>query len=175
MARYIKTIDGVVTYYNGKYITENGTTIFNPSHEQLIENGWEVYDPQPTEAELFAAAKQAKLQEIAEYDASDNVNKFFIGGQQMWLDASIRSILRLSVQAYQGVGETSVTKVYNGAEYTFTVDQWLYMLNAVEVYASECMNATQRHIAAVNALTTTAEVEDYDYTTGYPTPLTFGE
>jgi hypothetical protein len=45
------------------------------------------------------------------------------------------------------------------------------MLNALEVYAAEALNVTESHKAAVNALTTIEEIEQYDITTGYPEKL----
>ena len=47
------------------------------------------------------------------------------------------------------------------------------MLNVLEMYALECYNVTQSHIAAVKALDTIEEIESYDYTVGYPKKLSF--
>ena len=47
------------------------------------------------------------------------------------------------------------------------------MINAVENYAGQCQKVTEGHRAAVNALATIAEVEAYDYTTGYPKKINF--
>jgi len=47
------------------------------------------------------------------------------------------------------------------------------MLAAVEVYAADALNVTESHKAAINALTTIKDIEDYDFTTGYPEKLEF--
>jgi hypothetical protein len=47
------------------------------------------------------------------------------------------------------------------------------MLYALEVYASACYDNTQRHLAAVDSLSTIEEIQSYDYTTGYPDKLKF--
>jgi len=47
------------------------------------------------------------------------------------------------------------------------------MLSSLEIYALECYNQTATHKAAVEALTTAEEINNYDYTTGYPEKLTF--
>ena len=47
------------------------------------------------------------------------------------------------------------------------------MLNALELYALNCYNVTQSHISAVKALQTIEEIENYDYTVGYPVKLSF--
>ena len=111
--------------------------------------------------------------ELARYDASSNVNAFSVGGVWMWIPADKRAILRTSIDAYKALGQESVTKVWEGKEYTFPTDTWLLMINSVEVYASECFNTTERHRAAINAMTTVADVEAYDFTTGYPEKLQF--
>jgi hypothetical protein len=47
------------------------------------------------------------------------------------------------------------------------------MLFAIEVYASSCYDMTQYHLAQVNELEDINEIENYDYTTGYPEKLNF--
>lgn len=47
------------------------------------------------------------------------------------------------------------------------------MLNAVELYASECYDNTQRHIANVKKIDNINELKQYDYTSGYPEKLKF--
>ena len=47
------------------------------------------------------------------------------------------------------------------------------MLYAIEIYASACYDNTQHHLANVAALSTSAEVDNYDYRTGYPEKLQF--
>ena len=47
------------------------------------------------------------------------------------------------------------------------------MLSALELYALECYNKTAEHKVAVEALTSLEAVENYDYTTSYPTKLNF--
>ena len=47
------------------------------------------------------------------------------------------------------------------------------MLAQLEVYALNCLNNALRQKAEVEALTTMAEVEEYDVTNGYPEMLSF--
>lgn len=47
------------------------------------------------------------------------------------------------------------------------------MLVALEVYAGDALNVTESHKAAVNALETIEEVDNFDITTGYPDKLSF--
>ena len=91
----------------------------------------------------------------------------------MWLDFELRQQLRTSVEAYQAMNITTVSKWFNNIEYTFTIEQWLQMLNALEVYAAEALNVTESHKIAVNALSSIEDVRSYNITTGYPTKISF--
>lgn len=140
----------------------------------MTEWGFEEYvEPVPTQEELLAKAKADKIIELESYDTSDAVNSFSINGKSMWVPADKRAVLRTSIEAYKALGAESITKVWDGQEYTFSISDWDTMLNQVEVYASECFNQTQRHLAAINALDTIEAVNEYDFTTGYPNKLVF--
>ena len=163
-------------YYNGGSITYRISEhkIFSgvPSIQQLQDWGFEeVITPQPTEGELIEQAKQQKLNELEAYDNSPNVNSFSVGGVTMWLDASMRQQLRLSIEAYQSQGIEQVSKWFNGVQYTFPTSVWLQMLNAVEVYASEALNTTESHKAAINSLTSIEDINEYDFTLNYPNKI----
>lgn len=129
----------------------------------------EIYIPVKT----LEQAKQEKIWEINDYDHSDAVNSFSVNGKDMWIDAQTRQQLRISLDACRDMGRETVTKWFDGIEYTYPIAQWYQMLAAVEVYASDALNVTESHKAAVNALETIEAVENYDYTTGYPTKLVF--
>ena len=91
----------------------------------------------------------------------------------MWLTVDERQQLATQISANEAVGRETMTKWFNGTEYTFTIAQWKQMLVAVEVYAGDALNVTESHKAAVNALSTIEAVESYDYTTNYPPKLVF--
>lgn len=118
-------------------------------------------------------AKRIKLMAIEVYDKSDNVNIFYLNNQSLWLDAPTRQQLRISIEAYQAQGENTVSKWFEGQEYTFNISSWFAMLNALERYASDALNVTERHKAAINAMDSIKDVEDYDITQGYPEKLIF--
>lgn len=173
--RYYKEIDGKIVFFKGNVLyVENYGTIINPSEEQMLDNGWLVYqEPEPTDAEKLQAAKNEKLAQIENYDGSDAVEQFTINGTPMWLNHEVRQQIKTSVEAYIATGSTEVTKIFDGVEYTFPCETWLQMLAALEVYAAEALNTTERHKVAVQALTSQKKVRDYDYTTGYPAKLEF--
>ena len=128
---------------------------------------------EPTQAELLALAKGKKDGDITAFDNSANVNSFIIGGLPMWLGWELRARLKASLEAIEAAGGTEMTKGFGGVDYTFSVEQWAAMINAVENYAGQCQKVTEGHRAAVNALATIAEVEAYDYTVGYPPKINF--
>ena len=173
---YYKIIDNKQVFFNGgSIITETGV-IVNPIEEQLTENGWLPYEePEPSAEELLANAKAEKIAQIENYDSSSNVEEFTINGAPMWLGHELRQQIRTSADAYEAVGYETMTKVFNGIEFTFPITAWRQMLNALEIYAAEALNTTERHKNAVNAMDNVQDVIDYDYTTGYPLKLVFGE
>ena len=164
-------------YTEGQSLTrklDNGVFAGIPSVEQLEQWGFEeviVLDPTPEE--LLARAKANKIAELETYDGSDAVNSFNVEGKDMWLNAGIRQQLRISLDAMKALGRETVTKWFDGVEYTYPTDTWYQMLAAVEVYAADALNVTERHRANINALRSIEEIEEYDYTEGYPEKLVF--
>ena len=165
-------------YFEGQTITRklaNGALFSGiPTLSQLSEWGFEeVIEPAPTPQELLEAAKQEKIAEIEEYNVSDSVNEFTINGSSMWLTYDERSQIATQISANEAAGRTSMTRWYNGYEFTFPLATWKQMLVALEIYAGDALNVTEAHKAAVTALQTVEAVEDYDITTGYPSKLNF--
>lgn len=173
MKRYYKEINDQVVFFQEPLIY-GGMQTFNPTEEMILAAGWQEYqEPEPTESELLAQAIENKLAEIDNYDKSASVNSFRIGNKDLWLDAALRQQLRTSIEAYKAMDKESATKWFDGIEYTFSVDTWLGMLNALEVYAAEALNATVSHMMTVKELATIQEVEEYDITADYPEKLVF--
>lgn len=177
--RYTKEIDGKVEIKTANEIVihKGGGVFFSPTEKMLLEDGWIEYfppaPPQPTEEELVEMVKQSKKEEIQTHDKSEEVNSFFIGETQMWLDKETRTGLMLRFQAEQAVGNTDTTLWADGVQYPLPLSLAVQMLYALEVYASACYDNTQRHLAAVDSLTTIEEIQSYDYTVGYPGKLKF--
>ena len=122
---------------------------------------------------MLEEAKEAKIAEITAYDQSDVVNSFSIGGQDMWLTVEEREQIATQISANESVGRETMTKWFNGNEFTFSLAQWKQMLIALEVYAGDALNVTENHKANIRLVSTIEAVDSYDYTTGYPTKLVF--
>ena len=119
--------------------------------------------------------KEYRIKQIEEYDASDAVNTFYINGQPMWLTVQERQQLATQISANEAIGRETMTKWFNGNEYTFPISLWKQMLVAVEVYAGDALNVTESHKVAVAAIEDADEALAYDITAGYPEKLRFGD
>ena len=152
----------------------NDVQVINPTHEMLIEQGWDVYViPEPTEEEKFEQERLNLQNEITNYDVSDAVNIFYMNGMPMWLDKPTRAGLMLRLQAEEMLGRETTTLWYDVYQFTLPLATAKQLLYLIEAYASACYDNTQMHLAAVKKLTTMDEVHSYDYTLGYPEKLKF--
>ena len=117
--------------------------------------------------------KEEAIEQINEYDQSEDVNSFTLQGKQMWLPKETRVGLVNSVTIEKNAGKETTVLWFGGERYELPVDTALQMLSALELYALECYNVTAAHKAAVNVLESVEDVVAYDYTQGYPEKLNF--
>lgn len=117
--------------------------------------------------------RKMKVSEIQQFDKSNNVNSFEFSGKSAWLDKSTRVGLFNSISIEEKAGMTDTAIWLDGVRHIIPIPDALAMLKAIELYAINCYNVTQSHIAAVNALTSIEEIESYDYKASYPMKLSF--
>ena len=176
MKRYYNKTTGE-WYYEGRTMTHSTEdSLFSgvPTEEQLTDWGFEEWvEPAPTPTELLERAKITKIAELEAYNDSDTVNSFTINDASMWLNFDERSRLQKAVDAKEAIGKTTMTKNWNGVEFTFALAVWKQMLAALEDYAYDCQNVTDGHRSAINALNSIDAVEAYNFTIGYPNKLHF--
>lgn len=170
MKRYIK--DGIIKHRNEIVIRKDGMNTYNPTEEMILADGWEEYIT-PVYKPTIEDYRKRKKDEIARYDSSDEVNAFYMQGQRMWLDKATRAGLMLRLQAEQSMGKETTTLWYGTHQFELPIVSAFQMLYALELYASQCYDNTQRHLAAVDALESKDEIDAYDYRTGYPEELEF--
>ena len=127
----------------------------------------------PKPERTIEQAKREKIEEIERYDQSEAVNSFIIGNLSMWLTVSERQQIATQISSNEAIGRETMTRGFEGQEFTFPVSTWRQMLIALEVYAGDALNVTEAHKAAVNALNNVDDVDIYDYMTGYPEKLHF--
>jgi hypothetical protein len=162
--RTIKDKDG-----NDKVVTTN---TYNPTEEVLFADGWVEYVT-PVYEPTIEDYRKRKKDEILRYDSSDEVNAFYIQGKKVWLDKATRAGLMLRLQSEIAAGREKTTLWYDGKHYELPLSAAMQMLYAIELYASQCYDVTQAHLAAIQELQTIEEIESYDYTQGYPAKLEF--
>lgn len=108
------------------------------------------------------------LSEIRAYDVSDTVNVFYINDEPLWLSKSERLSIRELIRIKKEKGDTNVSIWSNNKEYIVPLGSATIIIDSVDLYASECYNTTQRHIATVQSISDKVRLIDYDYTEGYP-------
>lgn len=113
------------------------------------------------------------ISKINEYDKSSQVNGFTINGMYAWFDKATRVGLRNSTNVLKKLGNETTSLWVNNKEITIKCDQLTDMLDKLEVYALNCFDITSKHKRNVYQLSTIEEIENYDYTSGYPEKLTF--
>ena len=190
MYKHKNNIEMKKKYYNAtthEWYTEGQTmtrtvngVLFSgvPSVNQLTAWGFvEWVEPKPTPAELLERAKQQKISELMAYDNSDAVNEFTVvyDGKTFtsWIEPEKRSNYRGSLDSAELLGETNIAVPLGGEIIPLTIADAKVKLAQVQLYADRCTIVTESHKAAINALQTVADVEAYDFTTGYPTKLVF--
>ena len=117
--------------------------------------------------------KEEAIEQITEYDQSEDVNSFTLQGKTMWLPKETRVGLVNSVTIEKNAGKETTTLWFGGERYELPVDTALQMLSALELYAVQCYNTTAMHKANVISLESVGDVVNYDYTLHYPEKLNF--
>lgn len=178
MKLYEKIIDGKqhCKPANKIVIVKDGMQTFNPTEEMLLADGWKIHEPvpyEPTEKEILNREKEYKIEELLMFDSSSEVNGFYIGDFEVWLDKATRVGLKLRFDAEIANGQTNTTLWYEGMQFPLELTMAVQMLNAIELYASACYDNTQSHIANVKAMEDIESLKEYNYKTGYPEKLRF--
>lgn len=180
MKRYYNKTTGK-WYIEGQSMTRsvNGGLFSGvPTTEQLAEWGFtEWIEPtplEPTEEELLEKAKEEKINEIDIRDNSSEINNFKVNEVlNAWFTPQERSNFRNSVDAAKLLNINTVSVFIGNLLIEIPTLQAEQMLAAIQLYADQCYIVTKQHKLRVSNLETIQEVEDYDYTTGYPEMLNF--
>ena len=153
----------------------NGCVVCNPTDDMLRQAGYEEYvEPPLTEKEKLEQAKADKIAEIEQYDTSSStINSFTLNEKRRWIKNDLRRSLSYSTNILKEDGEKTVDIWFDTECETMNIDNALYMLKELEVYAKQTNNVTHHHKAEVIALTSIEEVEAYDITKDYPEKLVF--
>lgn len=163
-------------FLDGKWVLlSNEQVIFHNEHPEASINevlNMELDIPNIPERTL-EQAKSEKIEQIIQYDNSEAVNSFTIGDVNMWLTVDERQQIATQISANEAIGRETMTRWFNGSEFTFSISTWKQMLIALEIYAGDALNVTESHKAAVNLLENIEDVDNYNYTQDYPSKLNF--
>ena len=119
-------------------------------------------------------AKELKLNELKEYDASDAINDFIVNETiHAWLTPDERSNYRNSVDSAKLLGIHELQIILGGVLFNISTEMAEQALAMIQLYADNCFIVTKTHEANINNLDTIESVEAYDFTTGYPEKLHF--
>ena len=194
MRRFIKTVVPVEGYEEVKkvgnsYVVHMEPVSPNGDDSDTVECYETMTDDEPDMAALteelrqwkhyicereLDAAKSERIKALLDYDTSTAVNSFEIrrDGVKLtdyWIPRDLRTSLEGDVMAASAVGDTYDFDIREmGITLSLDCNKFLAALNVLRQYAYTCYNVTSRHMAAINALQTVAEVEQYDFTVGYP-------
>ena len=111
---------------------------------------------------------------IIKRDSSSEINEFYISGIPVWLDKETRVGLALRFASEKGAGLTNTTLWMSGMQFPFDLTVAEQVLGGIEIYASQCYDNTQRHLAEIQKLNTVKDLVNYDFTAGYPEKLRLG-
>ena len=118
-------------------------------------------------------AKKDILQKIEDYDSSKEVNSFYLNDLQVWLDKDTRVGLMNSLNIEKEFGKEVSTLWFGNIKLDINIDAAIQMLSALELYALQCYNKTAEHKVNIQNMTSVEDINNYDYTGGYPDKLTF--
>lgn len=152
---FVKCVETMVKDYNEDEVN----TAYNEWKQQVNDN-------------KLALAKIIKIRSISNYDTSSNVNSFSIQGVSMWLSRNDRNALMRRFEAEKANGIETTTLWYGTTKFELSIDTAITMLNQIEVYACTCYDVTAAHKAAVSELTSLEDINNYDFTVGYPNKVT---
>ena len=123
-------------------------------------------------------AKAMVLAKITEYDNSDSVNGFTLGGRTAWIPREYREMFATRLEQEKRRGHETVSLDMPDAQpgdepLTLNVETAAVMLEQLNDYATDCYDVTKAHERSVAALESVGDVLAYDYTTGYPEKINF--
>lgn len=115
--------------------------------------------------------KNIKLKELDEFDKSESVNSFMLNGESAWVKREERTSINYSTSIIKESSQKS-TDLWLGKKcFTLDCDLLLQLLSQIELYAKKCYSVTSQHRANILNIDNLEELNNYDFTTGYPDKL----
>jgi len=120
-------------------------------------------------------AKRMKINELMKYDSSTEVNSFYINGMEIWLNKNDRVSLMYSIESEENILSNTTTVIYTKTKpsipITLDITMAKTLLQTIEVYAKNSYGVTQTHLNNILNLTTSEDVNNYNFKQGYPNKI----
>lgn len=152
---------------DGSFLKSNeGFDIFNPTHEDYIKNGWEVFEePIEYSEDSVDTLKQSILFDAENYFKSAVCTWKLNGVKQDWIPLTERAEFCIVLQDMISRGEVDWTFTIAGK--MFSVTEALSILQDLNIYAGESYSVFLRHLDAIKQLGSKIDLINYDFTDGY--------
>lgn len=163
-------------FLNGKWVllNDNQTTFHNEHPEASAKEVFNMELDASNIIDPIKEAKERKLAELSQYDNGSDVNDFTVNGQlHAWFDPETRSNYRNSIDAAKLLNIDNLQVFIGGTLVTLSTTAAEQMLAAIQLYADQCYIATKQHEANIEMFDNVGDINNYDFTTGYPSKLNF--
>lgn len=118
-------------------------------------------------------ARELMLAKIDAYDTGTSVRQFVVNGHPIWIDKTVRDSIVASIDACVALGREEATITLGDMVLTARCDTLKTMLQRMQLYGMDCNAVTMSHKNVIKALTSTIDIDHYDYKSGYPPLLEF--
>ena len=130
--------------------------------------------PEPTYEEQLQRAKSNKLMELNNYDNSSAINEFVINEElRTWFTPEQRANYKNSIDSAKLLNIESLQLLVDNNLLEIPTYKAEKLLAMIQLYADTCYIVTKQHEQRISQLETLQEVEEYDFTAGYPEKLNF--
>lgn len=147
-------------------------TIFNPKPKDWLAEGWVEYKPQE-EAKVIKLTpsledvRERLLEECRQFYENE-VLKFKNYDKLEWIPAADRVVY---VKVLEDALTFESTVTYEGKEYY--IPDILTFFKKLNIYEIQAREVRERHLSALNSYASIEDLENHDFTAGYPEILTF--
>ena len=156
-------------YLNNKWVKLSDEQIlFKNEHPHA--NIKEVWDMSITSIlnENIGDIKNEIINNILEYDLSENVNSFIVNNDIIgWFTVEERSNYKQSIEAAKLLGIEKLSFFINDIKLEITTEIAEHMLALIQLYADECFMVTKQHELNVRELRTIEDLRNFNFS-GYP-------
>ena len=168
MERFINSQTG--EYWDGSPILSNVGLIFNPSEEDLLNNGWELESEEIKTSETpLEEVRNRVLFDAENYYKSSSVSGMYLNETLTWIPTEDRVKYMIHLKSMVECGRGNEILECKGV--SLDVNQAIEILNHINCYVLECHQVFVSHLENIKKFTSVEDLESYDYTGGYPEVL----